>query len=107
MIEYKFNLTDEQSKKLKPLDWFNILQFDKNSRTFHLKDINKIYCILYREDEKTSDKSITLFYYDKNYEKDIYTLNNNNISFNSLLISIKPFVRELKINNLLNERICF
>jgi hypothetical protein len=89
MKDYNFDLTDEQS-----------IQFESLG-------CDKIYSIKYSEDEKIGYKSITLFSLTNSGIKSFKHLSmyNNyyNTEFDYIFSLIKPFIREHKINNLVNN----
>jgi len=66
--------------------------------TYEQSDFSRVYCI--KEEGKKEYKFIC---YTSNGEKEVYTIENNNDSFNSIKDLITPLIREHKINNLLEK----
>jgi hypothetical protein len=107
MLEYVFDITKEQSEEFKSI-------FLLKKRLDNLVD--DIYCARYLEytdisfiseeylsltNQKMANKFIKLYYNTKNQSNKIFTINNNDNDFNSILKLITPLIREHKINNIL------
>jgi hypothetical protein len=112
-IEYIFELTYEQSKRLYesillntffkiPADPFKInsIKYTEYMASDMMENITREYSFL--SHERMAYKFIAI-YYTQNEINEIYKVNDKDGQFQSFFNLIKPFIREHKINTLIYE----
>jgi len=112
MIEYAFDLTDEQSNQYEsmllriffkiPADPFKInsVKYTEYMASDMMENITREYSFL--SHERMAYKFITI-HYTQNETNEIYKVNDKDGQFQSFFNLIKPFIREHKINTLIDE----
>ena len=111
MVEYVFDITKEQSEEFKSVMYK--LRFITQKDLSLVDDIYGAKYLEYTDisfiseeylsltNQKMANKFIKLYYNTKNQSNKIFTINNNDNDFNSILKLITPLIREHKINNIL------